>query len=157
DLNAFKSLKVGGAGNSLSLKKLKEHYAYKLEKVLSDGTAVATKKKKGLTGRSVARAYMMYNISRRWESWIFAHFPKLAGIPKEIDSDACKHCTCWEWDVSVTDRYGGTALLKFKEALDNYRLEDRHKHASLSPNSHDTMPTRGRSGGFDQQITTLND
>ncbi|KAF6145599.1 hypothetical protein GIB67_037632, partial [Kingdonia uniflora] len=39
DLNAFKSLKAGGAGNSLSLRKLKEHYAYKLDKVLSDGTA----------------------------------------------------------------------------------------------------------------------
>ncbi|KAF6160197.1 hypothetical protein GIB67_016633, partial [Kingdonia uniflora] len=49
DLNAFKSLKAGGAENSLSLKKLKEHYAYKLDKVLSDGTAAAAKKKKGLT------------------------------------------------------------------------------------------------------------
>ncbi|KAF6153077.1 hypothetical protein GIB67_034799 [Kingdonia uniflora] len=59
DLNAFKSLKAGGVGNSLLLKKLKEHYAYKLEKVLSDGTAAAAKKK-GLTARSVARAYMLY-------------------------------------------------------------------------------------------------
>ncbi|KAF6156986.1 hypothetical protein GIB67_039747 [Kingdonia uniflora] len=33
-LNAFKSLKAGGTGNSLSLKKLKEYYAYKLVKVL---------------------------------------------------------------------------------------------------------------------------
>ncbi|KAF6135818.1 hypothetical protein GIB67_028137, partial [Kingdonia uniflora] len=60
DLNAFNSLKAGGAGNSLSLRKLKEHYAYKLEKVLSDGTAAAAKKKKGLTARSAARAYMLY-------------------------------------------------------------------------------------------------
>ncbi|KAF6137292.1 hypothetical protein GIB67_036329 [Kingdonia uniflora] len=60
DLNVFKFLKAGGAGNSLSLKKLKEHYAYKLEKVLSDGTAAAAKKKKGLTTRFVARAYMLY-------------------------------------------------------------------------------------------------
>ncbi|KAF6167359.1 hypothetical protein GIB67_043220 [Kingdonia uniflora] len=51
DLNAFKSLKARGAGNSLSLRKLKEHYAYKLEKVLSDGTAATAKKKKGLTTR----------------------------------------------------------------------------------------------------------
>ncbi|KAF6137365.1 hypothetical protein GIB67_036402 [Kingdonia uniflora] len=36
DLNAFKSLKAGGAGNSLSLKNLKSHYAYKLEKVVWD-------------------------------------------------------------------------------------------------------------------------
>ncbi|KAF6141176.1 hypothetical protein GIB67_018266 [Kingdonia uniflora] len=113
------------------------------------------------------------------------------------------------------DRYGGTSLLKFREALDNYKLEDvvwdpyrdkrdsahafkevtffydddvgihqkkkasvnehgdtpvhqsedvteqydasHHKHASLSPNAHDTMPARGGSGGFDQQITELND
>ncbi|KAF6146592.1 hypothetical protein GIB67_008878, partial [Kingdonia uniflora] len=32
-----------------------------------------------------------------------------------------------------------------------------HEHASLSPNAHGTMQTRGGSGGFDQQITTLND
>ncbi|KAF6157082.1 hypothetical protein GIB67_041543 [Kingdonia uniflora] len=42
------------------MRKQKEYYAYKLEKVLSDGTAVAAKKKKGLTARSVARAYMLY-------------------------------------------------------------------------------------------------
>ncbi|KAF6145944.1 hypothetical protein GIB67_007963 [Kingdonia uniflora] len=60
DLNAFKSLKARGVGISLSLKKLKEHYAYKLEKVLSDSTAAAAKKKKGLKVRSVAHAYMLY-------------------------------------------------------------------------------------------------
>ncbi|KAF6168297.1 hypothetical protein GIB67_018137 [Kingdonia uniflora] len=151
-LKAFKSLKAGGAGYSLSLKKLKSHYAYKLEKVLSDGTAAAAKKKKGLTVRSVARAYMLYvlgsflfptkkgtdvsarylvlfakdKVAKKWswgsavlahmyynmgvasrdderqfaccttllESWIFAHFPKLGGIPKEMDYDAYEHCTC---------------------------------------------------------------
>ncbi|KAF6172339.1 hypothetical protein GIB67_024961 [Kingdonia uniflora] len=81
DLNAFKSLKTGGVGNLLSPRKLKEHYSYKLEKVLSDGTAAAAKKKKGLT---------------------------------------------------------------------------HHEHASLSPNAYGTMQTRGKSGGFDQQITVLN-
>ncbi|KAF6149920.1 hypothetical protein GIB67_008641 [Kingdonia uniflora] len=91
------------------------------------------------------------------ESWIFAHFPKLVGISKEMDSDACEHCTCWKWDVSITDRYGGTSLLKFRVVLDNYKLDDHHEHASLSPNAHDAMPTRGGSGGFDQQITVLND
>ncbi|KAF6139144.1 hypothetical protein GIB67_002406 [Kingdonia uniflora] len=59
-LKAFKALKAGGAGNSLPLKKQREHYAYKLGKVLSDGTATAAKKKKGLTAKSVARAYMLY-------------------------------------------------------------------------------------------------
>ncbi|KAF6162983.1 hypothetical protein GIB67_021132 [Kingdonia uniflora] len=178
----LESLKAGGTGNSLSLRKLKEHYAYKLEKALSDGTAAAAKTKKGLITRSVTRAYMMYvlgsflfptkkgtdvsarnlyllakdKVAKKWswgltvlahiyynlgaasrddgrqfacctmllESWIFAHFPKLAGISKEMDSDAYEHCTCWKWDVSVTDRYGGTTLLKFREALDNYKPED---------------------------------
>ncbi|KAF6171655.1 hypothetical protein GIB67_042170 [Kingdonia uniflora] len=189
DLNAFNSLKVGGTGNSLSLRKLKEYYAYKLEKVLSDSTAAAAKKKKGLTVRSVARAYILYvlgslpfptkmgtgvsarylylfakdKVAKKWswgsavlaymyynlgvtsqddgtqfacystllESWIFAYFPKLTGIPKEIDSDAYEYCTCWKWDVSVTDRYGGTALLKFREALDNYKLDDFKESESL--------------------------
>ncbi|KAF6155267.1 hypothetical protein GIB67_019793, partial [Kingdonia uniflora] len=68
DLNRFKSLKAGGAGNSLSLGKLKGHYAYKLEKVLSDGTTAATKKKKGLT---TSRRYLHISQSllgspRRW-------------------------------------------------------------------------------------------
>ncbi|KAF6138585.1 hypothetical protein GIB67_032479, partial [Kingdonia uniflora] len=85
---------AGGAGNSLSLKKLKSHYAYKLEKVLSDGTAAAAKKKKGLT-----------------------------------------------------TRYGGTALLNFREALNNYKLEDHYEHSSRSPNINLN----------DQQITALND
>ncbi|KAF6156495.1 hypothetical protein GIB67_011296, partial [Kingdonia uniflora] len=51
DFKDFKSLKVGVAGNSVSLKKLKSHYAYKLEKALSNGTAAAAKKKKGLIVR----------------------------------------------------------------------------------------------------------
>ncbi|KAF6155839.1 hypothetical protein GIB67_039170 [Kingdonia uniflora] len=50
----------GGVGNSLSLRKLKEYYAYKLEKVLSDSTAAAAKKKKGLRARFAVRAYMLY-------------------------------------------------------------------------------------------------
>ncbi|KAF6158795.1 hypothetical protein GIB67_040309 [Kingdonia uniflora] len=150
-LKAFKALKAGGPGNSLSLKKLRDHYAYKLGKVLSDGTATAAKKKKGLTAKSVARAYMLYvcgsflypmkkgtNVSTQyldlfakdkvtkkssWGSavlahmyynlgaasrddgrqvpWIFAHFLKLAEIPKEMDSDAYEHCNCWKWDASL--------------------------------------------------------
>ncbi|KAF6133927.1 hypothetical protein GIB67_040691, partial [Kingdonia uniflora] len=59
-LKALKALKARGAKNSLSLKKLREYYAYKLGKVLSDGTATVAKKKKGLTAKSVARAYMLY-------------------------------------------------------------------------------------------------
>ncbi|KAF6151474.1 hypothetical protein GIB67_016286, partial [Kingdonia uniflora] len=180
DLNAFKSLKAGGTGNSLSLKKLNEHYAYKLEKVLSDGTVVAAKKKKGLTAMSVARAYMLYvlgsflfptkkgtYVSARylylftkdkvakkwlWGSTVLAHiyynlgaasrddgrqFPCcttlfevipnsfiLLGSPRRWTLTHTGHCTCWKWDVSVMDRYGGTSLLKFRKTLDNYKLED---------------------------------
>ncbi|KAF6134846.1 hypothetical protein GIB67_002247, partial [Kingdonia uniflora] len=142
----------------------------------------AAKKKKWLTAKSVARAYMLYvcgsflfptkkgtdvsaryldlfakdKVAKKWswgstvlahmyynlgtvsrddgrqvvccttllESWIFAHFPKLAGIPKEMDSDAYEHCTCWKWDASVTDRYAAPALLMCREAFDKYTLED---------------------------------
>ncbi|KAF6152990.1 hypothetical protein GIB67_021595 [Kingdonia uniflora] len=174
---------IGGTwGFPVILEKLKEHYAYKLEKVSSDGSVVAAKKKKGLTVRFIARAYMLYvigsflfptnkgtdasarylylfakdKVAKKWswgsivlaymyynlgaasrddgrkfaccttlfESWIVTHFPKLVGIPKEIDSDVYEHCTCWKWDVSVMDRYGGTGLLKFMEAFDNYKLKD---------------------------------
>ncbi|KAF6165938.1 hypothetical protein GIB67_012835, partial [Kingdonia uniflora] len=128
------SLKAGGAGNLLSLRKLKEHYAYKLEKVLSGGTAAAAKKKKGVNNEgtdvsarylylfakdkvakkwswgSAVLAHMYYNLGatsqddgRQFscctmllESWIFTHFLKLAGIPKEMDSDAYEHCNCWK-------------------------------------------------------------
>ncbi|KAF6163105.1 hypothetical protein GIB67_013804, partial [Kingdonia uniflora] len=163
------------------------------------------KKKKGLTAKSVACAYMLYvcgsflfpmkkgtvvsaryldllaknKVAEKWswgstvlahmyynlgaasrddgrqvaccttllESWIFAHFPKLVGIPKEMDSDAYEYCTCWKWDASVTDRYAALALLMFMEALDKYKLEDHHEHSSRSPNINLN----------DQQITTLND
>ncbi|KAF6167824.1 hypothetical protein GIB67_027602, partial [Kingdonia uniflora] len=224
DLNVFKSLKAGGVGNSLLLKKLKEHYAYKLEKVLSDGTTAAAKKKKGLTARSIARTYMLYvlryflfptkkgtdvsawyfdllakdKVAKKW-SWgsaVLAHmYYNLAAASRDDGRQFAGYTTLLEkWDVSVTDRYGGTALLKFREALDNYKLEDvttdddvgihqrkeasvnehgdtpmhqsedvaeqydasHHEHASLSPNAHDTMPIKGGSGGFNQQITALN-
>ncbi|KAF6134620.1 hypothetical protein GIB67_022907 [Kingdonia uniflora] len=159
DSNAFKSLKARGVGNSLPLKKLKVYYAYKLEKVLSDDTAIAAKRKKGLTARSVARAYMLYvlgsflfsmkrgtDVSARYlvlfakdKSWIFGHFPKLAGNPKEMDSDAYEYCTCWKWDVSVTDRYGGIALLNFRDTLDNYNwrlLYETHTEIKGIPYMH---------------------
>ncbi|KAF6167393.1 hypothetical protein GIB67_020699 [Kingdonia uniflora] len=336
NLNAFKSLKAGGTGNSLSLKKQEEHYAYKLEKVLSDDTAAAAKKKE-LTTRSIARAYMLYvlgsflfpmkkgtdfsvpyldlfakaKVAKKWswgsailahmyyylgvtsrddgmqfaccttllKSWIFAHFPKLAEILKEMDSDIvwdpyrdkrdsahtikevtffygalasrnhvqpyypnsvvrqfnreqgipakrlltevsnlwthkraeeinpkyewvdCFSAQKWkefilkkvdrgqrvrerplvctegylEWfasvswtticpiavDLAVDDDVG---IHQRKEANVNengdtpvYQYEDYHEHASLSLNAHDPILTRDGSGGFDQQITTLND
>ncbi|KAF6136875.1 hypothetical protein GIB67_018914 [Kingdonia uniflora] len=181
------------------VEKLKEHYAYKLDKILNDGTTAAARKKKGLTAMSAARAYMLYvlgsflfpmkkgkDVSARylylfttnkvakkwsWGSIVLAHMYynrgaasrddgrqfaycttllELARIPKEIDSDVYEHYTCLKWDISVTDRDGGTTLLKFRETFDNFKLEDYHEHASLSPNAHGTMQTRGRSGNFYQ-------
>ncbi|KAF6146199.1 hypothetical protein GIB67_005847 [Kingdonia uniflora] len=212
-------LKAGGAENSLSLRKLKEYYANKLEKVLSNGTAAAAKKKKGLTARFVACAYMLYvlgfflfpmkkgtdvsarylyifakdKVAKKWP-WgsivlahmyynlgatsrddgrqftccttlleIFAHFPKLAGIPKDMDSDAYEHCTCWKWDVSVMDRYdddvriyerkpasviehGDTPVHQSEDIAEQYDAS-HHEYTSQSPNINLN----------DQQITALND
>ncbi|KAF6135956.1 hypothetical protein GIB67_006848, partial [Kingdonia uniflora] len=210
---------IGGTwGFPAILEKLKSHYAYKLEKVLSDGITTAAKKKKGLTSRSVVRAYMLYvlgsflfptkkgidvsarylvlfakeKVAKKWswgstvvahmyynlgvasrddarqfaccttllESWIFAHFPKLGGIPKEMDSDAYEHCTCWKWDVSVTDRYGGTTLLNFREALDNYKLDDgcaavqsgtRHPHKATIDRGFRLMERKSDDSGIHQR------
>ncbi|KAF6158013.1 hypothetical protein GIB67_008142 [Kingdonia uniflora] len=158
DLNAFKSLKVGGAGNSFSLKKLKEYYAYKLEKVLSDGTAAPVKKKKGLTARSVACAYMLYVLG----SFLF---PMKKGT----------NINTWYLDLFAKDKVAnkwlwGSAVLAHTYynlgtvSQDDGRqfaycttLLEHHEYASLSPNAHDTMPIRGGSGSFDLQITVLND
>ncbi|KAF6135442.1 hypothetical protein GIB67_027316 [Kingdonia uniflora] len=206
DLNALESLKAGGAGNSLSLKKLKDHYAYKLEKVLSNGTAAAAKKKKGLIARFAARAYILYVLGSflfptkrvhmsahgtmtylprtRWQGsghgdqqfwptcitiWvqhlkmmgnnlhdIFAHFPKLAGIPKEMDSDAYDDVGIHQRKEASVSEHGDTPVHQSEDVAEQYNTS-YHEHASLSLNAYDTMPTRGRSDGFDQQITTLND
>ncbi|KAF6135439.1 hypothetical protein GIB67_027313 [Kingdonia uniflora] len=157
-----------GAGISLSLKKLKSHYAFKLEKVLSDGTAAVAKKKKGLTTRSIARAYMLYvlgsflfptkkgtdvsicylflfgkdKVAKKWpwgsavlahmyynlgtasrdDSWIFAHFPKLGGIPKEMDSDAYEYYDSGIYQrkpVSVNE-HGDTPVHQSEDIAEQY-------------------------------------
>ncbi|KAF6148315.1 hypothetical protein GIB67_025534 [Kingdonia uniflora] len=153
-LKAFKALKAGGAGNLLSLKKLRDHYAYKLGKVLNDGTATSAKKKKGLTAKSVARAYMLYvcgsflfstkkgtNVNARyldlfakdkvakkwsWGSAVLAHMYYNLGAASRDDGRQVACCTTLleKWDASITDRYAAPALLMFREALDKYKLED---------------------------------
>ncbi|KAF6165640.1 hypothetical protein GIB67_002899, partial [Kingdonia uniflora] len=55
---------------------------------------------------------------------IFEYFPKLYGIPKLNDSRAREYCTRWSWSRSTSDRSGEKALKIFREALDNYKLED---------------------------------
>ncbi|KAF6165075.1 hypothetical protein GIB67_000659, partial [Kingdonia uniflora] len=174
DLNAFKSLKAGGIGNLLSLRKLEEHYAYKLVKVLSDSTAAATKKNKGITARSVARAYMLYvlgsflfltktgtDVSVRylylfaknkitmkwsWGSTVLAHMYYNLGIASQDDGRK---------EASVNE-HGDTPVHQSKDIAEQYDAS-QHEHVSPSPNSHGTMQIRGGSGDYDQQITTLND
>ncbi|KAF6142721.1 hypothetical protein GIB67_018432 [Kingdonia uniflora] len=58
------------------------------------------------------------------QSWIFAHFPKLPGIPKEQHSVTTEYCTRWKWGLSITDQTGARELLKYREAFDNYKVED---------------------------------
>ncbi|KAF6161017.1 hypothetical protein GIB67_007658 [Kingdonia uniflora] len=108
---------AGGAKNSLSLKKLKEHYAYKLEKVLSDGTAAAAKKKKGLTARSIARAYMLWQRSGHGDQQFWLTCITIWVQHLEMMRDNSHAVPCYS-------RYGGITLLNFREALDNYKLED---------------------------------
>ncbi|KAF6161246.1 hypothetical protein GIB67_009133 [Kingdonia uniflora] len=58
------------------------------------------------------------------ESWIFEHFLKLLGILKPNNSRAPEYCTRWSWSRTTSDRSGEKALKIFREALDNYKLED---------------------------------
>ncbi|KAF6158550.1 hypothetical protein GIB67_040064, partial [Kingdonia uniflora] len=58
------------------------------------------------------------------ESWIFVHFPKLPVIPKQQHSDAAEYCTRWKCGLSIIDRTGSRDLLKYREAFDNYKVED---------------------------------
>ncbi|KAF6148671.1 hypothetical protein GIB67_042630 [Kingdonia uniflora] len=115
----------------------------------------------GATSRDDARQFPC--CTTLLESWIFAHFPKLGGIPKDMDFDAYEHCTCWKCDVSVTDRYrddsrihqrkpasvnehGDTPVHQSEDIAEQYDAS-HHEHSSLSPNINLN----------DQQITTLND
>ncbi|KAF6142595.1 hypothetical protein GIB67_007948 [Kingdonia uniflora] len=64
------------------------------------------------------------NVFYLLKSWIFEHFPKLLGIPKPNDSRAPEYNTRWSWSRTTSDRSGVKALKTFREALDNYKLED---------------------------------
>ncbi|KAF6157241.1 hypothetical protein GIB67_041702, partial [Kingdonia uniflora] len=164
-LKAFKALKAGGAGNLLSLKKLRDHYAYKLGKVISDGTATAAKKKKkGLTTKSVARAYMLYicgsflfpmkkgtDVSARYlglfakdkvaKKWLFGTHTEIKGIPHMHD-DAGVH----QRKEATVNEHGDTPVRYSHDVVDQYDAS-HHEHSSRSPNINLN----------DQQITALND
>ncbi|KAF6169930.1 hypothetical protein GIB67_034322 [Kingdonia uniflora] len=55
---------------------------------------------------------------------LLEHFLKLPGIPKPNESNALEYCTRWSWSRTTSDKSGEKALKTFREALDNYKLED---------------------------------
>ncbi|KAF6164961.1 hypothetical protein GIB67_005330 [Kingdonia uniflora] len=132
-------------GNSLSLVKLVNFYAGKLEKYndsiqnkMPDGQKKKDKVNIKWSWGFAVLAHLFHNLGAAsrtcgkqfaayttlLESWIFAHFPKLHGIPKEQQSDAPEYCTRWKWGLSITERTGARELLKYREAFDNYKVED---------------------------------
>ncbi|KAF6170059.1 hypothetical protein GIB67_042864 [Kingdonia uniflora] len=58
------------------------------------------------------------------ESWIFEHFPKLPGISVPNQSGAVEFCSRWSWTNTTSALSGSAALNMFREALDNYKLQD---------------------------------
>ncbi|KAF6136850.1 hypothetical protein GIB67_043239 [Kingdonia uniflora] len=61
------------------------------------------------------------------ESWIFEHFPKLPEIPKPNHSRTLEYCTRWSLTRTTTEITDEEALKMFREALENYKLEDVEK------------------------------
>ncbi|KAF6134321.1 hypothetical protein GIB67_005713 [Kingdonia uniflora] len=55
---------------------------------------------------------------------IFEHFSKMPRIPKPNHFRAPEYCTRWSWTRTTTERSGKEDLKMFREALDNYKLED---------------------------------
>ncbi|KAF6142498.1 hypothetical protein GIB67_039462 [Kingdonia uniflora] len=179
-------------GNSLSLKKLRDHYAYKLEKVLNDGTTVKAKKK-GLTTKSVARAYMLYILGSFlfpikkgtdvvWDPYKdkrdFTHgfkeityfYGTLASpyhvqpyytnrvvrqFSREQDDDDGMFEIHQKNQAPQVNEDGDTPVDHYEAGSEQYHAS-LNEHATLSPNAHDTMPTRAESCGLGQQIKALN-
>ncbi|KAF6164628.1 hypothetical protein GIB67_032856, partial [Kingdonia uniflora] len=83
--------------------------------------------------------------------------------------------SAWYLDLFAKDKmtnkwsWGSTVLVHMYHNLDTTSRDDGrqfkccttllelNEHATLSPNGHNTMLTRGESGGLDKQITLLND
>ncbi|KAF6155308.1 hypothetical protein GIB67_019834 [Kingdonia uniflora] len=103
-----------------------------LRKVISDATT-AVAKKKGLTTKFVARAYMSY----------------------VLDDDVGLF-EIHRWNDASVNEEGEPPVDQCEDVGEQYNVS-LNEHATLSPNAHDTMPTRGEFGGLDLQITALND
>ncbi|KAF6166154.1 hypothetical protein GIB67_023864 [Kingdonia uniflora] len=89
-----------------------------------EGAGAANIKDIGPIDTNLPRSFKFQRVRSIALGQIFIHFPKLPRIPKELDSDNYKHCTYWKWGGSVTDRNGGLTLLKFRDVLDNCKVED---------------------------------
>ncbi|KAF6150642.1 hypothetical protein GIB67_022254 [Kingdonia uniflora] len=67
----------------------------------------------------------------------------------------------WSWGLAVLAHMyynlGAASRDDGRQFTGCTTLLEYHEDASLFPNAHDTIPTRGGFGGFDHQITTLND
>ncbi|KAF6156063.1 hypothetical protein GIB67_010987, partial [Kingdonia uniflora] len=83
-------------------------------------------------GTDVSARYLVLftkdKVAKKW-SWgsvVLTQMYYNLGAASRDDGRQFACCTTLleKWDVFVTDRYGGTALLNFMEALDNYKLED---------------------------------
>ncbi|KAF6160224.1 hypothetical protein GIB67_016660 [Kingdonia uniflora] len=146
DLNAFMSLKAGGTGNSLSLKKLKEHYAYKLEKFSVTGTDVS------------ARYLILFakdKVAKKW-SWGSAVLTQMyynLGAASRDDGRQFVYCTTLLDDSGIHQRkpvcvneHGDTPVHQSEDIAEQYDAS-HHEYASLSLNINLN----------DQQITILND
>ncbi|KAF6164008.1 hypothetical protein GIB67_028712 [Kingdonia uniflora] len=81
------------------------------------------------------------------ESWIFAHFPKLAGIPKEMDSDACEH---YDYEIhqkkpASVNEHGDTPVHQSKDIVEQYDAslqklkEDKEKKYEANINLKETL------------------
>ncbi|KAF6148211.1 hypothetical protein GIB67_011986 [Kingdonia uniflora] len=78
----------------------------------------------GASSRVNAKALACCTTLLEESPWIFEHFLKLPGILEPNDSRGPEYCTRWSWSRMASDRSGEEVLKTFREALDNYKLED---------------------------------
>ncbi|KAF6140879.1 hypothetical protein GIB67_042292 [Kingdonia uniflora] len=147
DEDVFNSMKTGGKGNSLSLVKLLNFYAGKLEKYNDNiqNKRPDGQKKKAMSALFVARTYMLYvlgtiflpvkkgsyvsarylylfekdkaNIKWSWGSVVLAYLFHNLGAASRIDG---KQFAAYTTLLET----GARELLKYREAFDNYKVED---------------------------------
>ncbi|KAF6155836.1 hypothetical protein GIB67_039167 [Kingdonia uniflora] len=73
-------------------------------------------------------------------------------FPITVDLAANDDVEIHQRKKASVNEHGDTPVHQSEDVVEQYDVS-YHEHASLSPNAHDSIPTRGGSGGFDQQIT----